>query len=161
MAQRPRGFVQLPRELLVKILDQMDNETILSCSELSPFLNEAGVETLLRRLNIPDPSTYCELEVSVPESLSSGTTANALVALLARRQDYASIKQLCVTIYPPTELHVMVYAAPMRRAARSEISPRESLKDRMASVFGPHSVSDASGEAGGGYPQGVGMGTFS
>jgi hypothetical protein len=95
----PSGLASLPKELLFKILEQLDDEDVLECTEIL-FLNSIGVDILLRRNEIQDPTVYCEAEVRLPERLSDTPVTDTLSALLASKRHYGSIRMLHCAVRP-------------------------------------------------------------
>ncbi|KAJ2930261.1 hypothetical protein H1R20_g6802, partial [Candolleomyces eurysporus] len=93
---RPSGFDSLPRELLIKIFQEFDNGAILNCTTISTYFNSVGVDVILHRHNIIDPSAFCEVKVLVNAKFAR--PVDPLAALLASARPPNRIKHLHCTI---------------------------------------------------------------
>ncbi|KAJ3533848.1 hypothetical protein NMY22_g7166 [Coprinellus aureogranulatus] len=101
MTQPLSQFTQLPLEILLKILQEVDNKAVLSCAQLSPLLNAACVDILLQRHNMQDPAVYCEVQLTVSESLSQDPPPDVLSAMLVSARRYPRMRHLHCTILTP------------------------------------------------------------
>ncbi|KAJ2912419.1 hypothetical protein MD484_g7994, partial [Candolleomyces efflorescens] len=90
------GFDSLPRELLTRILQEFDNAAVLDCTTVSSYFNSVGVDVILHRHNIVNPSELCEVKVLVNAKFTK--PADPLAALLASARPPNRIKHLHCTL---------------------------------------------------------------
>ncbi|KAJ3522068.1 hypothetical protein NMY22_g12049 [Coprinellus aureogranulatus] len=133
MTQTLSQFTQLPLEILLKILQEVDNKAVLSCAQLSPLLNAACVDVLLQRHNIQDPAAYCEVQAAVPKDLSEDPPPDVLSVLLVSVRRYPRLAHLHCTIPPPTVTSWPSQTA--QEALRTTSLREQATTDRVTRAF--------------------------
>ncbi|KAH6911714.1 hypothetical protein BKA70DRAFT_1398511 [Coprinopsis sp. MPI-PUGE-AT-0042] len=123
----------VPPELLMAIPDEMNNDSLIKCAQVSSALKSMATATLLRRHKIGDPSAFCEVEVPLPDRLSQPPMPNALAALLASRRRVMCIKRLEINVQSkPMDRFLLALASP---GAYNSLPAAEPAEERIAYRF--------------------------